>query len=98
MNDASGHVLAGWDIRQGIHDKSSLHPRVHRVAHNPPGEHVLNGIEIKPALAGPVFHDVSQPRFVHLIRDEAPLHEVVVDRWARTLSVLLSLLPTVDDH
>lgn len=65
MHDASGRASASRSsVVQGVHRETSLHPGIHGVADDPPGEHVLNGAEVELSLIGPVLSDVGQPQLV----------------------------------
>ena len=56
MHDATGSVTTpGYCVVQGVHREMGLHPVADREAHDPAGEHVLDGAEVELALVGPVL-------------------------------------------
>ncbi|MGO1623077.1 hypothetical protein, partial [Flaviflexus sp.] len=72
-----------------------------RVAHDPAGEHVLDGAEVELALvdlnsSGPVLGDVGQPQLADVIGGEVPLHGIIVDWWPGSFPILGPLLPERD--
>ena len=84
MHYASGSIATRHRVVQGVHCETGSHPLADRVAHDPAGEHVLDGAEVELALvglnsSGPVLGHVGQPQLVDVIGGEVPLHEIIVD-------------------
>jgi hypothetical protein len=87
----TGSSSAGHRRLHGRHSKASLHAVADGVADDAVGEHVFNRAQVQLAFGGAVLGDVGQPQLVGRRGGEVSLHQVVMDRRARSLAVLAPL-------